>query len=205
MKKLDDQQKKRVVHLIELLLDEPKIREKVIRDFAPQKRDHRHILVIMDIAKIRFGKHNWNGFGGFWNNLIKCYEELSFSDFFIKTWDALSDMTSANPLIHNAVIEGLSRETLLRGIKNEDYEYITDRFFDVVRHLSDEGYWKTIGTKTDLNDQPSHHFEGCPYSNGVKIQVEREIKSAPCDLRVVDCVGDTFEILTGRWVGGIRR
>jgi hypothetical protein len=203
MKETSDDKTKRVVHLIQLLLDEPKIREKVICDFAPQKRDHCNILVIMNIKKIRFGKHNWNGFGGFWNNLIKCYEEISFSDFFIKTWDALSDMTTGNPLIHKAVVEGLSRETLLRGIKNGEYNFIVDRFLDVVRHLTDEGYWKTIGTKTDLNDQPSHHVNGCPYAGGVEIQLGAP-KAPPVNWRVVDSLGDTFEIISARWVGGMK-
>lgn len=204
MKETGDDKNKRVVHLIQLLLDEPKIRERIIRDFAPQKRDHNNVLVIMDIHKIRFGKYNWNGFGGFWNSLIKCYEEISFSDFFVKTWDALSDMTIGNQLIHTAVVEGLSRETLLRGIKNEDYDFIVDRFFDVVRHLTDEGYWKTIGTKTEFEEaalNPKIH--GCPYAGGVEIE-PRVPKAPPVSWRVVDSVGDTFEILSARWIGGMR-
>lgn len=202
MKEFSKNEKDKFVSLVGFLLAEPKIDEMIHRDFAPQKRDHRHVQIVMDQAKIRFGKYSWSGFGSFCNNLIKCYEEISFSDFFIKTWDALVIMTEGMPA-HNAVIEQLSRETLLKGIHEQNYLWIADRFLDVCRHLTKDGYWKTIGTESP---ETPHHNNGCPYADGVKIQVEHgEIKSGPIDLRVVDSIGDTFEILTGRWVGGMRR
>ena len=111
-------------------------------------------------------------------------------------------MTVGTPA-HEAVLEGLSRETLLRGIHQKEYEWIADRFFDVCRHLTNEGYWKTIGTKTDLNNQPSHHFKGCPYADGdIEIQVERP--SQKRQLHVIDAIGDVFEIINVRWTGGRR-
>ena len=105
---------------------------------------------------------------------------------------------------HEAVLEGLSRETLLEGIHNRKYDWIVDRFFDVCRHLTNDGYWKTIGTKTDLNNQPSHHTKGCPFSDGVEIHVNKQPQSPPMTWRVVDSVGETFEILNVRWMGGGR-
>ena len=168
MGQFDDKQKERIVHLIETLLVEPKIRESVTRDFVPHKKEYKHVLIVIERSKIYFAKYHWGGFGTFANNLIKCYEEVSFSDFFIKTWDAL-----------------------------------VDRFFDVCRHLTNDGYWKTIGTKTDLDnqEQSSHHIKGCPYSGGVEIQVGTP-KAPPTLWRVVDSVGQTFEVLSARWVGG---
>lgn len=203
MKKTGDDKKDKLIALMNVLLAEPHIDETIHRNFDPKKRDHYNLLIIKDTQKIRFGKYNWNGFGGFWNNLIKCYEEISFSDFFIRSWEAICEMTIGNPLVHKAVVEGLSRETLLRGIKNGEYEWLADRFFDVIRHLTDEGYWKTVGTKTDLNDQPSHHVNGCPYAGGVEIQIGAP-KAPPVNWRVVDSLGDTFEIISARWVGGIK-
>lgn len=198
-----NEQKRTIGHLINLLLEEPRIREKVARDFISHKRGYNNILVITETAKIRFGKCSWSGFGGFWNNLIKCYEEISFSDFFIKVWDALVDMTVGTPS-HEAVLEGLSRETLLRGIHNREYDWIVDRFFDVCRHLTKDGYWRTQGPKGNSNnaESPSHHHNGCPYANGsIEVEVNRP-KSPPMTLRVVDSVGDVFEILNARWIGG---
>ena len=203
MAQFDDKQKERIVHLIETLLVEPKIRESVTRDFVPHKKEYKHVLIVIERSKIYFAKYSWGGFGTFMNNLIKCYEEVSFSDFFIKTWDALVDMTVGTPA-HEAVLEGLSRETLLKGIHNKEYDWIVDRFFDVCRHLTNDGYWKTIGTKTNLDDQEkdSHHIKGCPFSNGVEIQVGAP-KAPPTIWRVVDSLGQTFEVLSTRWVGGV--
>jgi hypothetical protein len=195
MKQAPENEKRTVGHLINLLLEEPKIREKVLEGFAEHKRDHLQVLVIVDIAKIRFGKYSWSGFGGFWNNLIKCYEEISFTDFFIKVWDALVDMTAGTDS-NIAVIEGLSRETLLRGIKNKEYDWIVDRFFDVCRHLTKTGYWNPEGTKAKLSDAQRGRDSGT-----VEIEVDR--KHAPVvNYRVVDSVGDVFEIVGMRWLGG---
>ena len=203
MAQFDDKQKERIVHLIETLLVEPKIRESVTSNFTPHKKGYKHVLIVIERSKIYFAKYSWGGFGTFMNNLIKCYEEVSFSDFFIKTWDALVDMTVGTPA-HEAVLEGLSRETLLKGIHNKEYDWIVDRFFDVCRHLTNDGYWKTIGTKTNLDDQEkdSHHIKGCPFSNGVEIQVGAP-KAPPTIWRVVDSLGQTFEVLSTRWVGGV--
>lgn len=195
MKQAPENEKRTVGHLINLLLEEPKIREKVLEGFAEHKRDHLQVLVIVDIAKIRFGKYSWSGLGGFWNNLIKCYEEISFTDFFIKVWDALVDMTAGTDS-NIAVIEGLSRETLLRGIKNKEYDWIVDRFFDVCRHLTKTGYWNPEGTKAKLSDAQRGRDSGT-----VEIEVNRQ--HAPVvNYRVVDSVGDVFEIVGLRWLGG---
>lgn len=197
-----DGKKLNVPHLINLLLEEPKIAETVRAGLKPQARDYTNCKVELENARIYFGKYAWSGFSGFWNNLIKCCDHISFDDFFIKSWDALVSMTVGTPA-HDAVLEGLSRETLLRGIHKKEYEWIADRFFDVCRHLTNDGYWKTKGTKTDLNGQSSHHVNGCPYADGnIEIQVERPGRKR--QVHVVDAIGDVFEVLNVRWVGGNR-
>jgi len=196
MEQAKNNEKRTIGHLINLLLEEPQIRAKVTENFAEQKRDHRNVLVIVDSAKIRFGKYSWSGFGGFWNNLIKCYEEISFIDFFIKVWDALVLMTAGTDS-NEAVIEGLSREILLRGIKNKEYDWIADRLFDVCRHLTKSGYWNPDGTKARLGDVRGRN------ADGVEIQVDgRRVITPATTVRVVDSVGDVFQIMNVRWVGG---
>lgn len=195
MKQALDDEKLGIEHLIALLLKEPKIREKISEGFAEHRRDHWELLVIKDTAKIRFGKYSWSGFSGIWNNLIKCYEEISFTDFFIKVWDALVDMTAGTDS-NIAVIEGLSREILLEGIKNKKYNWIADRLFDVCRHLTAKGYWNPEGTKAKLSDAQRGRDSGT-----VEIEVNRQ--HAPVvNYRVVDSVGDVFEIVGMRWLGG---
>ena len=196
MEQAKNNEKRTIGHLINLLLEEPQIRAKVTENFAEQKRDHRNVLVIVDSAKIRFGKYSWSGFGGFWNNLIKCYEEISFIDFFIKVWDALVLMTAGTDS-NEAVIEGLSREILLRGIKNKEYDWIADRLFDVCRHLTKSGYWNPDGTKARLGDVRGRN------ADGVEIQVDgRRVITPATTVRVVDSVGDVFQVMNVRWVGG---
>lgn len=194
------EKKRSIAHLINLLLEEPKIAETIKRGLKKEASSYTNCKVDIENARVYFGKYSWSGFGGFWNNLIKCCDHITFDDFFIKTWDALVHMTVGTPA-HEAVLEGLSRETLLKGIHNKEYDWIVDRFFDVCRHLTNDGYWKTIGTKTKLNsEEPSHHFNGCPYRNGVQIDVE---PTGPThNWKVVDILGDVFEVMTTRWVGG---
>lgn len=195
MEQAKNDEKRSVGDLIDLLLKEPQIRAKVIDSFVEHKRDCSNVLVIVDIAKIRFGKHSWSGFGGFWNNLIKCYEEISFADFFIKVWDALVDMTAGTDS-NTAVIEGLSRETLLRGIKNKDYDWICERFFTLCLHLTKRGFWNPEGTKASLNHRGTD-------SDEVEIHVDGRRTIGPTTrVRVVDSVGETFEVMNVRWLGG---
>ena len=202
MAQFDDEQKKRIVHLIESLLIEPKIRERVTSDFKKHKRNYTNHLIVIDESKIYFGKYNWNDtFGNFFNKLIKCYEEISFADFFIKTWDALVDMTVGTPA-HESVLEGLSRETLLKGIRNKEYDWIVDRFFDVCRHLTSDGYWKDQGMKRDINDRVSSRRNGPTYADEVEVTVEPRTQRPATTVRVVDAVGDVFEVVNVRWVGG---
>jgi len=196
MEQAKNNEKRTIGHLINLLLEEPQIRAKVTENFAEQKRDHRNVLVIVDSAKIRFGKYSWSGLGGFWNNLIKCYEEISFIDFFIKVWDALVLMTAGTDS-NEAVIEGLSREILLRGIKNKEYDWIADRLFDVCRHLTKSGYWNPDGTKARRSDVRGRN------ADEVEIQVDgRRVITPATTVRVVDSVGDVFQVMSVRWVGG---
>lgn len=196
MEQAKNNEKRTIGHLINLLLEEPQIRAKVTENFAEQKRDHRNVLVIVDSAKIRFGKYSWSGLGGFWNNLIKCYEEISFIDFFIKVWDALVLMTAGTDS-NEAVIEGLSREILLRGIKNKEYDWIADRLFDVCRHLTKSGYWNPDGTKARHSDVKGRN------ADEVEIQVDgRRVITPATTVRVVDSVGDVFQVMNVRWIGG---
>ena len=183
--------------LIAYLLKEQKIRQEVSLGLKPQARNYQGCKIVPEEERIYFGKYSWNGFGGFMNNLIKCYDHITFDDFYIKTWDALMKMCSNNPTVQEAIREGLSREVLLQGIHAKD-QNILHRFFDVCRHLTDEGYWRDQGTK---HENVSHHIKGCPYSGGVTIEAEPQ-KRRNVAFDVVDSIGDVFETITARWRGG---
>lgn len=200
MENRDITKKASVADLIMLLLREPKIQEKVTASLKPEARNYNNIEINEKLQRIRFGKHSWSGFGGFWNNLIKCCDHITLDDFYIKVWDALVEMTAGMPA-HKAVLEGLSRETLLNGIHNKDTK-ILHRFFDVCQHLTNDGYWKSQGMDKDINSHIHHHDNGSRYADEVEVTVEPRVKRSPTTIRVVDAVGDVFEVVNVRWVGG---
>lgn len=184
--------------LIGLLLEEPKILRKVLLSLKPEAREYVHFKTIPEHKRILFGKYSWGGISGFWNNLIKCCDHISFDDFYIKVWDSLLEMTT-NPIAHEAIREGLSKEVLLQGIHAGD-EKILQRFFDVCRHVTDDGYWRDKGLNN--NSAVHHHSKSCPYSGDVEIEVKPQQHDFKQNLRVVDAIGDVFEIINVRWLGG---
>lgn len=180
--------------LIMALLKEPKIYDRVTMP-ANGKQRYTKVRIVAEEGLIQLGKYSWNSeFGRFWNNLIKCKKDISFEEFALRVWDALVDMT-AGTNAHTPVLEGLGRETLMEGIRNKEWNWLVDRFFDICRHLSNEGYWKTQGTSNQ--ETRKHHCH--EVDEGVVITVQEK---KPKILKVIDSVGDTFEILSARWVGG---
>ena len=197
-----DQAEKNVLgaeDLIGYLLKEPKILQKVLLSLKPQARTYSKIRIVKDEERIYFGKYSWGGLSGFWQNLIKCFDHISYDDFYIKVWDALLEMTS-NPIAHEAVLEGLSKEMLIQGIHAKD-QAILHRFFDVCRHVTDDGYWRDKGLKN--NSVLNHHSNSCPYAGGVEVEIESR-KKQHCNITVVDSVGDPFEVIGLHWLGGRR-
>ena len=189
--------------LIAYILKEPKILQKVTQGLKAKARGYSHCKVVLEEERIYFGKYSWGGISGFWMELIKCYDHISFAEFFIKVWDTLMEMTT-NPIAQEAIREGLSREVLIKGIHEKD-QNILHRFFDVLRHIVDDGYWRDKGLKSncaDGADVRDHHFNSCPYANS-EIEVEVEPRRRKTGfVKVVDSVGDPFEIIDIKWVGG---
>lgn len=183
--------------LIGYLLKEPKILQKVLSSLKPQARTYSNVRIVKDEERIYFGKYGWGGFTGFWNNLIKCSDHISYDDFYIKVWDALLEMTS-NTVAHTAILEGLSKEMLIQGIHAKD-QNILHRFFDVCRHVTDDGYWRDKGLKS--NSAVHHHSNSCPFSGDVEVEISSQ-KKQHCNITVVDSVGDPFEVIGLRWMGG---
>ena len=183
--------------LIQALLKEPKIYDRVT---APIKHSERYtsVKIVRENGLIQLGKYSWNSpLGNFWNNLIKCKKDISFEEFALRVWDALVDMTAGTKAA-TPVLEGLGHETLMRGIREKNWDWLVDRFFDIVRHLTSDGYWKTSG----LN---SHTQQESPSDSNNKVVIhvkDTPQPVTPVTFKVVDCVGNVFEILNARWIGG---
>ena len=187
--------------LIAYILKEPKILQKVTQGLKPKARGYSHCKIVLEEERIYFGKYSWGGISGFWMELIKCYDHISFADFLVKVWDTLMEMTT-NPIAQEAIREGLSREMLIKGIHEKD-QNILHRFFDVLRHIVDDGYWrdKGLNSSSTTND---HHFKSCPYAeSGIEVEVEARRKN-PGFIKVVDSIGDVFEVISVNWLGGRR-
>jgi hypothetical protein len=204
MENRDLEQENRVPDYIALLWKEPKIREKIRSHLKPEARSYTKWEFDERLNRIYIGKHSWGGFGGFWNRLIKCCDHITLDDFFIQVWDALVEMTAGMPA-HEAVLEGLSREVLIEGIRKKDTA-ILRRFMDVCEHLTKDGYWSDPKQRVNkrLQGEDSHQVNyKCPYADrdGVEVVVEPRRKPRKETLRVVDSVGDTFEVIDVHWVG----
>lgn len=185
--------------LIGLLLEEPKILEKILSSLKPEAQSYKHFKTVPEHKRVIFGKYSWSGFGAFWNNLIKCCDHISYDDLYVKVWEALLEMSS-NPIVNEAIRNGLSQEVLLQGIHAGDQK-ILQRFFDVCRHLTDDGYWRDKGL--DNNSAVHHHTKVRPSSDSeIKVEVTPQRQAANGFIKAVDSIGDVFEVFTGRWVGG---
>lgn len=186
---------KKSCDLIRALFNEDKIWKKITENLNGNGQ-YTHVDINPKNGNMVFGKYSWSGISGFWNRLIKCSDKISFSDFAIKTWDALVDMT-VGTAAHQAVLEGLSREVLMTAIRDKDYDWIVDRFFDIDRHLVDAGYWKTQGKAVEERyaNRPEQ-----PDSVVVTVGERRPTVA----MKVVDAVGEVFEVLNVRWTGSHR-
>lgn len=183
--------------LISALLKEPKIFDRVTAPIKNRER-YKHIMIIAETGMIHLGKYNWNsGIGAFWNNLIKCKKDISFEEFALRVWDALVDMTAGTKAAE-AVLEGLGRETLMEGIRAKRWDWLVDRFYDICRHLTEDGYWKTTGTPSPNNSARTTRSSNSEDGQVVITVANRQ----PKQFKVVDAIGDVFEIIEARWVGG---
>jgi hypothetical protein len=182
--------------LIQALLKEPKIYDRVTAPIKGRER-YKKVQIIRESGLIQFGKYSWSSsIGAFWNNLIKCKKDVSFEEFALRVWDALVDMT-AGTAAAEPVLEGLGRETLMEGIRSKRWDWLVDRFYDICRHLAVDSYWKTQGTpEPQISEGRNRRKTG---NDSVVITVAEH---QPRVFKVVDAVGDAFEILNVRWVGG---
>lgn len=184
-------------NLVSALLKEPKIFDRVTAPIKNRER-YKNIMIIAEDGTIHLGKYKWHGIGAFWNNLIKCKKDISFEEFALRVWDALVDMTAGTEAAE-PVLEGLGRETLMEGIRAKNWDWLVDRFFDICRHITTKGYWKTTGTPSRNNNSRRQSAQNAD-DEEVVVTVEQQRPTKW--VKVVDALGDPFEILNVRWLGG---
>lgn len=167
--------------LVGMLLLEPQIKATVF-----EKLDHidkYKMYTIMDNGDVVLGetKVQW------WNKLIGCQRTVSFVDFALKVWEALVNLSTG--VNQTAIIEGLSREIVMKAVKEKSYDWVVERLYDVATK---------VAQKSKITDGVGADPEGSRVQ-GPRLNAERNYPenlviningSKKKVLSFKDCIGD---------------
>ena len=169
--------------IIGVLLLEPTIKATVF-----EKLDHidkYKMYTIKDNGDIVLGETKFT----FWNNLIGCQRTIPFESFALKVWEALVNLSVG--LNQKAIMEGLSREIVIKAVKEKDFNWVVERLDNINR---------MVAQKSTLADGVGADPEGSrvsgPRLNTInQIPENLVININGCKKKVVsikDCIGDTL-------------
>lgn len=180
MKQLVD---KRSKLLIEILLSDPKIAEKVYEDST--NKEKYKICTVRNDGAVVMGKTRFR----WWNQLINCQDVLPFESFALKVWDALVDMSSG--INNTAIMKGLSQDIVMNAVRDREFDWVVERLYDCWKHVAQNssGYEKVVpaGTRASGQDRINVISES---PRQIVINVNGQSKVLP----IVDSVGDTWDI-----------
>ena len=114
--------------LISILLLDKEIKANVF-----EKVDHidkYKMYTIMDNGDVVLGETKY----AFWNKLIGCQRTIPFESFALKVWDALVHLSEG--LNQKAIMEGLSREIVMKAVKDKDFNWVVERLDNVARMVA---------------------------------------------------------------------
>ena len=113
----------------------------------------------------------------FWNQLIGCKVTLPFETVVVCIWDALVDLSTGGN--QEALLQGLSKEVLVKAQREKEYDWVVERLVDCFRHVCN-----AIGTEQPL--------EGGRGKSGHNAGTERTVvvKNDPNPVNVNINVGD---------------
>ena len=137
--------------LIEMLLMEPKIAEKVFMDV-----EHREAYKILDINQdgtLTLGKRSVR----WWNRLFNMEKTISFKDFAFNVFSALVGM--ASNLDKNTILQGLSQELIAKAVLEKKFDFVVDRLFDVARFAVKSGTLNTVATPANGGEMPERFIQ----------------------------------------------
>lgn len=69
----------------------------------------------------------------FWNQIIGCQTTLPFETIASCVWDALVDLSTGGN--QEALLQGLSKEVLVKAQREKEYDEIVERLVDCYRHV----------------------------------------------------------------------
>ena len=173
--------------LIQVMLTDSKVAEKVFEN-ANDKEKYK-ICTIKDNGTIILGKTSCR----WWNQLLNCQDKFPFESFALKVWDSLADASEG--INKEAVIEGLSREVVMKSIRVREYDKVVNRLFDVWRHVAQnsEGYQKSNSPEGDMASSQDGKKIIISRNDGprnIVINVNGDKKVIP----IVDSIGDDLNL-----------
>lgn len=160
--------------------------DKQIKATVFEKLDHidkYKMYTIMDNGDVVLGetKVQW------WNKLIGCQRTISFVDFALKVWEALVNLSYG--MNQTAIIEGLSREIVMKAVKEKSYNWVIERLYDVASKVAQKSEI-TDGVGADPEGsrvQGPRLNAGDSYPENLVININGSKKKV---LSFKDCVGD---------------
>lgn len=171
------------VSLMQVLLSEPKISEKVMEN--TKDKEKYKICTVQGDGTIVLGKTSCR----WWNQLIGCQDKIPFESFALRVWDALVDLSSG--MNNTAITEGLSREIAKKAQREYEYDWVVNRLFDVARHVCQSGTLAEAETAPAGNEDnpPVQRQRRNPEETGIVININGVKKKI---IPFTDSIGDPF-------------
>lgn len=183
--------------IIGLLLLEPQIRANVFETIDHSEK--YKIYTIKDDGSVILGvtKFIW------WNKLIGCQTIIPFESFCFKVWDALVNLSEG--INQKAILEGLSREIVMNSIRKQNYDWLTERLYNIATMVAQKSQLSD-GERSMTDNGPLYHVGKSGQAHGA---IDNSNDSTPRELCIningvkkrmsfVDAIGDpTFQVEIG--------
>lgn len=184
--------------LIQMLLTDTKIAEKVLENFDDKEK--YKLCTVKENGNVILGKTKYR----WWNALLNCQDKLTFESFALKVWDSLVDSSSG--MNNTAIMNGLSKEIVMKSVRTHEYDWVVNRLYDCWRHVAQNsaGYQRPVSPEGDgaksqdserviiaRNDEPKN----------IIINVNGNKKVIP----IVDSIGDELNVGIEYGIVGLRK
>lgn len=170
---------------IELMLTDPRIAERVFENH--EDKDKYKICTVSDTGTVIMGKTSCR----WWNNLIKCQDKLSFSDFAFRVWSALVDLSDG--INKEAITKGLSQEIIERSVRDNRHDEVINRLLDCWRHVAQNSAGFQKPDVTDSIHQKDI-LRGKPETKIVERNIVLNLNGTQKIIPIVDSIGDPINL-----------
>lgn len=170
---------------IQSMLTDTKIKERITEN--TKKRDKYRVIDILDDGNIVLGETPVR----FWNRLIGCQTVIPFESFALKIWDALVDLSSG--INNEAITEGLSREIVMKSMRNKDYNWVIHRLFDCWLHVANKSLGFTESGSPE-GEQVLRALDGNQIGVVRDRKIVLSINGEERVLPILDSIGDPLRV-----------